>query len=87
MVKKKILRKNKNFSNNRINLKKGSMTQLAYFAIKNAGKPLHQKEIYKEVMKSFKSKGSTPNATLISILIRNKHIFKRLTRGVYDLQD
>ena len=68
-------------------MKEGSMTYLAYSAIKKAGKPLHQKEIFREVMKSFKSKGVTPNATLISVLIRNKHIFKRVRRGLYGLQN
>ena len=66
-------------------IKKGSMTHLACLAIKRAKRPLTTKEIYSEVMKSFKSKGMTPRATLTSILNKNGLIFKKIRKGTYDL--
>ena len=48
--------------------------------------PMHWQDILSKLEKRKKLIGDTPGATLLSILLRNKDIFKKPKRGWYKLK-
>lgn len=69
------------------NVRQGSITWHVMDVLrKNNNKQMHWKEILQKVQEVKKLKGSTPEATLISVLIRNKDTFIKPKKGWYKLK-
>lgn len=69
------------------NIRQGSIAWYVMDILRNNNnKQMHWKEILQKVQEEKKLKGSTPEATLISILIRNKDIFTNPKKGWYKLR-
>ena len=85
------------FLNNQhlINIKGGKMSDFRENSIgwhvqkilnKNNNQPMHWQEILKTLSKKKNLQGSTPGATLLSVLIRHKNTFEKPKRGWYKLK-
>lgn len=59
---------------------------LAYKVLKEWGKPLHYKNITKEILKVKDTKGKTPQQTLRVIITKDKK-FVKVKRGIYGLKE
>lgn len=68
-------------------MQKGSIAwYISQFLKENGNKPTHYREFTKYLKKKGKLNGSTPDATVISILIRNKNYFQKVKTGHYNLK-
>ena len=64
-----------------------STCDLAYEILKKARKPMHYREITKEILKEKTFWGKTPEYTVLSDLITDrKKRFIRVRRGIYALK-
>lgn len=62
-----------------------SFEECAIDILKEAGKPLHYKEILGRVLEKRPVGGETPHKTAYATLIRSKHVVRIQKGGIFDL--